>query len=50
MLRALGLIDAIGYCLLAFVVYKTVQLGPYEAAMLFGRCVHVFTVAARGYL
>jgi hypothetical protein len=50
MLRALAFTDAVGYCALAFVTYKTVELGPYEAAILFGRCLRVFIAAAQGYL
>ncbi len=50
MLRLLSLADAVGFCALAFMVYKTVELGPYEAAVLFGRLFRVFIVAALGYL
>ena len=50
MLRVLDFADVVGYCALAFVVYKTIELGPYAAATLFGRCLHIFVVAARGYL
>ncbi len=49
MWRALGFMDAVGYCALAFVAYKTIELGPYEAAALFGRCLRVFIAAAQGY-
>ena len=42
--------NAVGICACAFVVYKAVELGPHEAAILFGRIVHVFVVAAQGNL
>ena len=42
--------NLVGICAWAFVVYKTIELGPYESAILFGRVVHVFVVAAQGYL
>ena len=38
------------YGALAFVVYKLVEMGPYESALLAGRCLHVFVVAVQGYL
>ena len=50
MARLMKTTNAVGICAWAFVVYKTVELGPYEAAVLFGRIVHVFIVAAQGYL
>ena len=50
MSRALALTDVAGFCALGFVVYKTVELGPYATAVLLGRCVHVFIVAAQVYL
>ena len=50
MSRVWGLTEAAGFCLLAFVAYKTVELGPYGAAILFGRCLHVLIAAAQGYL
>ena len=46
----MNLPDIVGACALAFVVYKTVELGPYETAILFGRIFHVFVAAAQGYL
>jgi len=45
MRRVLGFTDAIGFCALGFVVYKMAELGPYEAALLFGRALRVFLVA-----
>ena len=42
--------NAVGICACAFVVYKAVELGPCDAAILFGRIVHVFVVAAQGHL
>ncbi len=50
MSRALVLTDVAGLCALGFVAYKTVELGPYATAVLLGRCVDVFVVAAQGYL
>jgi hypothetical protein len=50
MARALDFTDAVGFFVWGYVVYKTVELGPYEAALLFGRAVRVFLVAAGGYL
>ena len=48
--RAIGLPDLLGASAFGFVAYKTIELGPYEAAILIGRCVHVFVVAMQGYL
>ena len=42
--------NGVEICAWAFVVYRTIELGPYEAAIQFGRIVHVFVVAAQGYL
>ncbi len=50
MSRLMNTANAVGICACAFVVYKAVELGPYEAAILFGRIVHVFVVAAQGHL
>jgi hypothetical protein len=49
MSRLMDLSDAAGGCAFGFVVYKTVELGPYEAAVWFGRCFHAFIAAALGY-
>ncbi len=50
MSRLIGLTDAVGFCALAFVVYKTAELGPYESAVWFGRLFRAFAVAAQGYM
>ena len=42
--------DVIGYFAIGFLAYKTFELGPYEAALLFGRTVRVFIVALQGHL
>ena len=49
MLRVLGVTGAAKICAVAFVAYKLVEIGPYEAALLFGRCVRVFIVAVQGF-
>lgn len=48
--RALTFTDTVGFLVLGFAAYKIVELGPHDAAVLFGRCIHAFTVAAVGYL
>ena len=48
--RVLGFTDAVGFLVLGYVVYKMAELGPYEAALLFGRTLRVFLVAAGGYV
>ncbi len=50
MSRLIGLTDAVGFCAVAFVVYKTAELGPYESAVWFGRLFRAFAVAAQGYM
>ena len=50
MARLMNTTNSVGICAWAFVVYKTVELGPYEAAVLLGRLFHLFIVAAQGYL
>lgn len=50
MLRSWDVTDFIGYFAVGFVAYKTLELGPYEAAVLFGRTFHVFVVAVQGHL
>ncbi len=46
----MDLTNAAGCFALAFVLYKVVELGPYEATALIGRCVHIFLTAALGRL
>lgn len=48
--RALDLVDLIGVSAAGVAVYKIVELGPYEAIILLGRCVRVFIAAAQGYI
>ncbi len=48
--RALSLIDLIGVFAVGMAVYKIVELGPYEATILLGRCVRLFITAAQGYI
>lgn len=48
--KAWDVMDVAGLCVLAFVVYKTVELGPYETAVLMGRCVRIFVVAVQGLI
>ncbi len=50
MSRLMDVTNVVWFCALAFVIYKTVELGPYGAAILLGRCFHVFVVAVQGYL
>lgn len=50
MLRVPDFTNAVGLSALVFVIYKVVDLGPYEASILFGRCLHVFIAAAQGYI
>ncbi len=45
----MSLADAVKVYALAFAVYKTVELGPYDAAIWFGRFVRAFALAAHGY-
>ena len=47
--RLMELSDAVGVCAFGFVVYKTVELGPHNAALWFGRCFQAFVAAALGY-
>ncbi|HYI84220.1 MAG TPA: hypothetical protein VEX11_13530 [Acetobacteraceae bacterium] len=47
--RVLGFTDAVGFLVLGYVVYKMAELGPYEAALLFGRTFRVFLFAVGGY-
>ena len=42
--------DVVGCCAVAFVVHKTIEPGPYEVAILFGRYLHIFVAATQGYL
>lgn len=48
--RVFDLYCAVAYCFLAFVIYKGIELGPYEAARLLGRTLNVFITAAAGHL
>ena len=50
MYRTWDLMDVVGFGLLGFVVYKTIELGPYESAILMGRCVRIFVVAVQGLI
>lgn len=50
MIRVPDFTNAVGYCALIFVVYKVLNVGPYEATIFFGRCLHVFIAAAQGYV
>lgn len=47
--RLVEMSDAVSVCAFGFVVYKAVELGPYDAAVWFGRCFHAFVAAALGY-
>ena len=48
--RSWDVTDFIGYYAVAFVVYKALELGPYEAAVLLGRTVRLFVAAAQGHM
>jgi hypothetical protein len=46
--RVLGIADVVGFFGLGYVAYKMAELGPYEAALLFGRTLRVFLAAVGG--
>jgi len=48
--RVLSFTDTVGFLVLGYVVYKMAEVGPNEAALLFGRTLRVFLVAAGGYV
>ena len=48
--RSLNLTDLAGACFVGLVVYKVMEVGPYEASPLMGRCLRVFVNAMQGYL
>jgi hypothetical protein len=50
MRRSLNLLDLAGACFVGLIVYKAVEVGPYEASLLMGRCLRVFINAMQGYL
>ena len=48
--RIFDLYCAVAYCFLAIVIYKAIEVGPYETALLFGRTLNIFVAASTGYL
>lgn len=48
--RVFDLYCAIAYCFMAFLIYKGLEIGPYETALLFGRTLNIFFAATAGYM
>lgn len=48
--RSLSLTDLFGICFAGLAVYKVVEIGPYEASLLAGRCFRIFVSAMQGYI
>lgn len=48
--RLLGLTDFIGAGVIGLLVYKAVEVGPYEASLLMGRCLRILISSMQGYI
>lgn len=50
MYRSLNLIELVWACLAGLATYKVVEVGPYEASLLLGRCLRILIAAMQGYV